>query len=69
MWRDAGHQDYVHLHNPDEWQKAEQRAATLATTDDPCIPNGLAEILEDGTVVNLETVMIGGATCCEEAAA
>ena len=44
MHRDAGHEDYQQLNIADVEIKARQ----LAPTDEPCIPEGLAEILQDG---------------------
>ena len=42
MFRDSGHPDYQHLCMDDVARKAK----LLADTDDPSVPNGLAEILE-----------------------
>ncbi len=42
MRRDAGHPDYASL----DMRQVELRARELTTTDDPAIPNGLADFLE-----------------------
>ena len=42
MHRDAGHPDYVGLN----MREVERRAQTLASTDEPSIPNGLAASLD-----------------------
>ena len=42
MRRDAGHPDYTSL----DMRQVELRARELTTTDDPAIPNGLADFLE-----------------------
>ena len=42
MHRDAGHPDYAGI----DMRDVERRAQTLATNDEPCIPNELAEFFE-----------------------
>ena len=45
MHRDAGHPDYVGI----DMHDVERRAQTLASSDEPCIPNELAEFFEVGS--------------------
>ena len=45
MHRDAGHPDYVGL----DMRGVERRAQTLASSDEPSIPNELAELFEMGS--------------------
>ena len=43
MQKDAGHPDFQRVHMPDVRMKAQE----LASTDEPTIPSGLADILEE----------------------
>ena len=42
MFKDANHEDYRHLDMATVQRKAEE----LASTDEPTVPNGLAELLD-----------------------
>ena len=43
MFRDAGHSDYQHL----DMRDVQQKAQLLADSDDPSIPHGLEEVLDE----------------------